>query len=84
MLIEASLKQNKIHYTITDNGVGRARANEIKALNKPEHLSYGIQITTERIHLHNQNGKTDDLQITDLVENGQPSGTRVEVQLKTE
>ena len=84
LLIKARLQQNRIRYTISDTGVGRARANEIKILNKPEHSSYGIQITAERIHLHNQNGKANDFQITDLMENGTPCGTLVEVQLKTD
>lgn len=82
--IKASLQNSNVLYTVTDNGVGRVRAAQIKNLNRPEHLSYGIQITAERIHLHNGNGRKNDMTITDLLSDGQPIGTRVEVQLKTD
>jgi ligand-binding sensor domain-containing protein len=82
LLIRASLENEFIKYTVTDNGVGRARAQEIKELNRPEHKSYGIQITKERIHLYNQNGISDDVTINDVVENGQPAGTKAEIYLK--
>jgi ligand-binding sensor domain-containing protein len=82
LIISAALENDTIKYTVTDNGVGRARAEEIKEINKPEHQSYGITITTERVHLYNQNGKSNDITITDLSDNGQPSGTKVEIRLK--
>jgi ligand-binding sensor domain-containing protein len=81
LFIKASLHGSFIRYTVRDNGVGRMRAAEIKQLNKPEHNSYGIQITTERIHLHNQHGNTSDVNIRDLEEGGVPAGTEVTVQL---
>jgi sensor histidine kinase YesM len=81
LFIRASLQGSFILYTIRDNGVGRIRASEIKQLNKPEHNSYGIQITTERIHLHNQHGNANDVNIRDLEEGGMPAGTEVTVQL---
>lgn len=71
-----------IKYIIADNGVGRTRAAEIKKLNKPEHVSYGIRISADRIHLYNKNGETDDIIIQDLEDNGKPAGTKVEVKIK--
>jgi len=72
---------NSIHYVITDNGVGRAKAAGYKQLNKPAHMSMGMQITSERIHLFNQQ-TSGSVKITDLYdENQQPCGTRVEVEL---
>ena len=82
--IHVRLKDGFIQYLISDNGVGRTRAGEIKSLNRPEHQSYGIQITTERLQLHNRTSKAADLIITDLSENGLAAGTRVEVRVKTD
>jgi hypothetical protein len=82
LAISATVENDGIKYTIIDNGVGRARAGEIKEINKPGHQSYGITITAERIHLYNRDGKSNDISITDLWENGQPAGTKVEIRLK--
>ena len=82
--IHVRLKDGFIQYLISDNGVGRTRAGEIKSLNRPEHQSYGIQITVERLQLHNRTSKAADLMITDLSENGLATGTRVEVRVKTD
>ncbi len=62
--------------------MGRDKAQRIKNLNKPEHKSYGIQITAERIHLHNQNGRTNDVVIKDIMHNGIAEGTEVQLKLK--
>ncbi|MEO6723277.1 MAG: histidine kinase, partial [Ferruginibacter sp.] len=81
VIVKASLENNFIRYIVQDNGVGRAKALEIKNNNKPEHQSYGIQITTERIHLHNRNGKPGDIVITDMMDEDKPGGTIVEIKL---
>lgn len=79
--IDVSVQNNYIHYIIRDNGVGRAKAEEYKQLNKPSHLSMGLQITTDRIHLFNQNGN-GAVVITDLFDTQhQPAGTRIEVSI---
>ena len=80
--VAATLEHDHIKYTVTDNGVGRVRAAQINELNKPGHKSYGLAITEERIHLYNQNTKSNDIIITDLADNGQPAGTKVEIYLK--
>ena len=81
LLIHVSVVNNHIHYLIKDNGVGRAKANEYKQLNKPSHQSMGMQITTDRINLFNQN-KNGFVKITDLVnEMQQPCGTKVVIEL---
>lgn len=85
LTITVSLKNGFIQYTIFDNGIGRLRATEIKSRNRPEHRSYGIQITTQRLHLHNHtNSKADDIIITDLTDNGEPNGTRIDVLVRTD
>lgn len=80
--VTAAIKDDTICYTITDNGIGRKEAAKLKEINKPEHRSYGIQITEERLRLYNQeNGAADDLIITDLYKDGEVSGTKVEIRL---
>ncbi|MDP4148730.1 MAG: two-component regulator propeller domain-containing protein [Bacteroidota bacterium] len=92
LVIRATLRDNYICYSITDNGVGRKKAMEIKDRNKPGQTSYGLGITEERIHLHNQkyttvvNGSapqgSGNIGFADLMENGRPAGTEVTVQIK--
>ena len=76
------LENDCIKYTISDNGAGRAKAQQLKEINKPGHQSYGIDITTERIQLYNQNGENNNVTITDLFENNEAAGTRVEIRVK--
>lgn len=80
--VQATLENDQVHFIITDNGVGRARAQEIKELNKPGYDSYGINITKDRIHLYNKDNDPDNIKITDLWKEGQPAGTRVDIRLR--
>ncbi len=81
LLIRVKVVNNHIDYLIQDNGVGRAKANEYRELNKPSHQSMGMQITTDRINLFNRNNK-GFVKITDLMdEQQQPCGTQVTIQL---
>ncbi len=75
------LENEHIIYSITDNGIGRQKAAGLKERNKPDHQSYGIAITRERIHLHNRNGIDDDLVITDLSDEGIAVGTKAIVRI---
>ena len=76
LVVEANYQEGRIIYTITDNGIGRKLSSVINEANRPGHRSYGISITKERVHLHNKNGIDDDIQISDLEEEGHPSGTK--------
>jgi LytS/YehU family sensor histidine kinase len=80
LVVQATLENNYICYTISDNGVGRTKALEIKNRNKPDHKSYGIEISSERIRLHNGNDQ-DNLIITDITGDNE-TGTEVQVKLK--
>ena len=81
--IRIGIEKKKIKYSIADNGVGRQKALQIKNLNKPDHVSYGIQISTERIHLYNKNEEKKDVVITDLYNSsGEAAGTQVELLVK--
>lgn len=81
LMISVSVANNQISYVIADNGVGRAKANAYKMLNKPSHASMGMQITTDRINLFNRH-KNGFVHIEDLLSSeGKPAGTKVSIQL---
>ncbi|WP_298741513.1 sensor histidine kinase [uncultured Chitinophaga sp.] len=68
---------------IEDNGIGRAAARHIRESTGYKRRSHGMEITIKRISLFNkENGLSAAIRITDLEnENGQASGTRVEIPL---
>ncbi|MEO5943020.1 MAG: two-component regulator propeller domain-containing protein [Ferruginibacter sp.] len=78
--IKVNRKLNYIKYVITDNGVGRNTENRNV---QKESVSYGIDMSNERVRLFN-NEKNASVEIIDLFEKGKPAGTRVEVSLKIE
>jgi ligand-binding sensor domain-containing protein/putative methionine-R-sulfoxide reductase with GAF domain/anti-sigma regulatory factor (Ser/Thr protein kinase) len=81
LTVSAIVENDYIKYTVTDNGVGRLKAQQLNEINKPEHQSYGINITSERIQLYNKNGENNHVTITDLFENNESSGTKVEIRI---
>jgi PAS domain S-box-containing protein len=73
---------NMVHCTIRDNGVGRQKANEFKKMRSGEtHNSFSTKINNSRLTILNTlgddkySGTIEDL----ILEDGQPSGTKVEV-----
>lgn len=70
-----------IHCTITDNGVGRAKAAEIKQHNQTVHTSMAMETTQERLEILNTDKKKRiSVVITDLYDcNGAASGTKVDL-----
>lgn len=68
---------------ITDNGIGRHKAAELKSKMAEKHKSYGMKATSERIALINQIYKAGaDVVVNDLVDEvGQPEGTEVIIQI---
>lgn len=62
---------------LTDNGVGRHAGTK-----KPGHTSMGGNLTQERIDLYNQSYESEiECTITDLMEEGLPAGTSVEIKI---
>jgi len=73
-----------IKYIIEDNGVGREKAEEYKKVNRPSHLSMGLNITEQRIHLFNKSD-TCSINIIDLIgKDKEATGTRVELILNNQ
>lgn len=72
---------NNVRCSIEDNGIGRKRAEEIKALYKPEHKSLGTKITNSRIDIINQMfNRKIEINYLDLYDNdNKPTGTKVEI-----
>lgn len=78
--IHISTKNNLIICTITDNGIGRKRAGEIKrTMPGRKHTSLGMKITEERLKILNEIYRSNlNVKITDLEnEDGIPMGTKV-------
>ena len=81
LMVNAHLEDEHIIYSISDNGIGRKKAYAIKQMNKPDQQSYGLEITRERIQLHNRDDRATDLVISDLEEAGMPAGTKAVIRI---
>lgn len=81
-ILEISLKRRGrfLYVTISDNGVGRDKVKEEQALSPRQNNSTGIRYTRERLRLLSRRGAPEEqVQITDLFEEGRPSGTRIQL-----
>jgi len=81
--IDLKLESEYILCTIEDNGIGREAAFEKKKKSDNNHNSLGTQIVSSRLDLVNSlYGTTLKTIYTDLRnQNGEPAGTRVEIQI---
>jgi len=80
--IQISQEENHILCSISDNGIGRQKATELKESSlRKTHKSFGLKITQDRLELLNYLHKSHlTVKTIDLKdENGFPSGTRVEI-----
>ena len=77
--IELSIDKKILTCAITDNGVGRNKAAEVKSKSVQKQKSMGLKITTERLALLNKDhGGQTFFNIEDITDNeGEPAGTRV-------
>lgn len=68
---------------VSDNGIGRKKATEIKSKSVTKHKSFGMKVTAERIEQINQLYKIDtQVEIIDLKDAlGHVSGTQVIIQI---
>ncbi|MFK7935141.1 MAG: two-component regulator propeller domain-containing protein [Saprospiraceae bacterium] len=68
--------------TIEDNGVGRAKAQELKASRKFKTQSQALKMVSDRLKIiAAQSKKTAEVEIIDLIENDEATGTRVVLRL---
>jgi len=77
--IELSIDKKILTCAITDNGVGRNKAAEVKSKSVQKQKSMGLKITTERLALLNKDHDEQTFfNIEDITDNeGRSAGTRV-------
>src|SRR5206468_12093608 len=77
--IELSLEKEMLLCKITDDGIGRKKAAELKNKSASTHKSMGIKITESQIAMmQKMNGKDESVEIRDLVyPEGSAAGTEV-------
>lgn len=81
--VEYLLDEEGIICIVEDNGIGRDAASKLNNLKSAERKSYGLNITSQRIHdASSENAIKEVLNYTDLFDSaGNPSGTRVRVSI---
>lgn len=83
--VDFRLQKQYLECTITDNGVGRAKAMEMSSKRLKSHRSVGMDITQKRVELLREATKYDKgsgVTIVDLVDgDGLPLGTKVSILL---
>jgi len=86
LLVNFRCEENNLKITVTDNGVGRAKAAELKSRSATAHRSFGMSITHERIELINQMHNTNmSVIVNDLHdEKGNAAGTEVIIDIPIE
>jgi tetratricopeptide (TPR) repeat protein len=79
LLIELHQEDKTLFCQITDDGVGRKRAAELKSKSASKNKSLGMKITEHRLELINAlNDKATTVEVTDLVDSsGEACGTSV-------
>jgi two-component system, LytTR family, sensor kinase len=78
------LTENTDHFIciIEDDGVGREKAKEIQARKQKLHKSLGASITERRLSLLNSTyGEKNTISYTDLMNDVEATGTRVEIKI---
>jgi len=81
--IELSMREDILYCVITDNGVGRERAAEMKSKTAEREKSMGLKITTERLALFNRKKAVHTFyELEDINdENGSPAGAKVVIKI---
>jgi LytS/YehU family sensor histidine kinase len=76
-------EEDCLRITITDDGVGRAAAAQLKSKSATRHKSFGMKLTGERISLINRlYDTTTRVQVHDLTDaEGNPAGTEVVLEI---
>jgi len=80
--IEFSLKNEILLCTITDNGIGRMKSQEIKNRQRNQHQSFSVESIQTRFELlKNIYGDEVGIAFIDLTEDGLPIGTTVSLKI---
>lgn len=77
------VENDTLKCSITDNGIGREKAESLKSKSAEKQKSMGMQITAERLALLNKDTEQTIFNVEDLTdENGQAAGTRVTLKIR--
>jgi len=81
--IEVVEKEDQLYFSISDNGIGRAKAKELASKTATKHKSMGLRITENRIAMLQKNGSQESpIAIHDLVnDDGTAAGTEVIIKM---
>jgi LytS/YehU family sensor histidine kinase len=81
--IVLSLENGQLRCIIADNGIGRAKAAELKNQSNGKQKSFGLKITTERLALFNNERSIQDFYKTEDVQdaNGNVAGTKITLKI---
>ena len=79
-----SIRDNQLQCIITDNGIGREKAAELKTKSGARQKSFGLKITTERLALFNNEKAIHSFYQTENVMDaeGNVAGTKVILNIK--
>jgi tetratricopeptide (TPR) repeat protein len=81
--IAFELENNVLNCYITDNGVGRKKAEALKSRSAEKQKSMGMQITAGRLALLNKDTEQTTFSVEDLVDTeGHAAGTRVTLKIR--
>ena len=82
--IALTIKDDILYCSITDNGVGREKAAELKSKSTERQKSLGLKITNNRLALLNQRSKEESFyEMNDIVDkNGNTGGTQVDISIR--
>jgi PAS domain S-box-containing protein len=81
IVVSISFTDDLLLFKITDDGVGRAAAQKVKAKSGPGQKSMGTQLTEERLTILNSDGEPPVV-YEDLYNDEQPTGTTVTIRVK--
>jgi tetratricopeptide (TPR) repeat protein len=84
LAIEFSMHKTVLHCTISDNGIGRAKAGELQDKGTEKLKSFGLKLTAERLALFNEDRSVQtSYKIDDIVdEAGNIAGTVVTLEIR--
>jgi ligand-binding sensor domain-containing protein len=83
IIISFNIKDDWLICNITDNGIGRKKALELKSLSLLSHQSKAIEITRKRLIDFNETSIIAPIEFSDLHDtNNNPSGTQVTVRIR--
>ena len=82
--IALTIKENMLYCSITDNGVGREKAAELKSKSTERQKSLGLKITNNRLAILNQKSKEESFyEMNDIIDkDGNTGGTQVDISIK--